>query len=171
MKIVVNPFDKKSIDAAIAQVKQYKKDFEEKLEEFTRRLANIGVSVARTGFATADYDGVNEPIIVELQKTETGYNVVASGKTVGFIEFGTGRPERNPLWVDNNHVSEDPPYKPPDRGSYGKQQGLNPHGWWFNAHDGAVAQHTYGNPPAEAMLTARDEMVANIARIAREVWR
>jgi hypothetical protein len=162
MRIVINPFDKKSIENAERIVRQYKKDFEVKEAEFTRRLAEIGVSVASAGFATADYDGVND-VVVSMERTKTGYNVVASGKTVGFIEFGTG--VRYPEW-DGADVE----YTPPPHGSYGKGQGKNPHGWWFKGSDGAVARHTYGNQPAEAMLTARDAMVENVIRIAREVW-
>ena len=163
MKIVVNPFDQKSIDTAIRMVNQYKKDFVVKEAEFTRRLAEIGVSVASAGFSTADYDGVND-VVVSMEKTATGYNVVASGKTVGFIEFGTG--VRYPEW-DGSDVE----YTPPPHGSYGKGQGKNPWGWWFRSHDGAMAQHTYGNPPAEAMLTARNQMIERVTAIAREVWR
>lgn len=163
MKIVINPFDKKSIDNALKMVEQYKKDFVRKEQEFLRRLAEIGVSVAQTGFATADYDGVND-VVVSMEKTANGYAVVASGKTVGFIEFGTG--VRYPEW-DGSDVE----YTPPPHGSYGKGQGKNPWGWWFKGSDGAVAQHTYGNQPAEAMLTARNQMIENVTRIAREVWK
>jgi hypothetical protein len=163
MKIVINPFDKKSIENAERIVRQYKKDFEVKEAEFTRRLAEIGVSVASAGFATADYDGVND-VVVSMERTKTGYNVVASGKTVGFIEFGTG--VRYPEW-DGADVE----YTPPPHGSYGKGQGKNPHGWWFKGSDGAVARHTYGNQPAEAMLTARNQMIERVTDIAREVWR
>ena len=70
-------------------MKQYRKDFEVKEAEFVRRLAEVGVSVASAGFSMADYDGVND-VAVSMEKTETGYRVIASGKTVGFIEFGTG---------------------------------------------------------------------------------
>lgn len=163
MKIVINPFDTKSIDAAYKMVKQYKKDFLEKEREFVRRLAEIGVSVAQSGFTTADYDGIND-VVVRLEKTANGYSVVASGESVGFIEFGTG--VRNPEW--NNSGME---YTPPAHGTYGKGQGANPHGWWFKQNDGGRAKHTYGNAPAEAMRTARDEMVEQVTRIAREVWR
>lgn len=167
MKIVIDPFNPASIKAAIAQVERYKKDFLVKEQEFTRRLAEIGVRVAQTGFSTADYDGVND-VVVTLTQTPTGYSLLASGKKVGFIEFGTG--VRYPEWVDTGNISNKP-YTPPAHGTYGKGQGKNPWGWWFTAHDGAAAQHTYGNPPAEAMLTARDEMVAQIIQIAREVWK
>ena len=166
MKIVVNPFDKKSIENAERIVRQYKKDFEVKEAEFVRRLAEIGVSVASAGFATADYDGVND-VSVSMVKTATGYEVIASGKTVGFIEFGTG--VRYPEWEDEGNVNGQP-YTPPPHGSYGKGQGKNPWGWWFRGSDGAVARHTYGNQPAEAMLTARNEMIESVTRIAREVW-
>lgn len=162
MKITVNPFDPNSIDDAIQMVKQYKRDFEQKESEFLRRLAEIGVRVAQAGFATADYDGVND-VVVSMERTTNGYSVVASGKTVGFIEFGTG--VKYPEW-DNTGMD----YTPPKHGTYGKGQGKTPHGWWFKQNDGGRAAHTYGNTPAEAMRTARDEMVDNVIRIAREVW-
>ena len=163
MRIVINPFDQKSIATALAQVQQYKKDFSVKEKEFVRRLAEIGVRVAQTGFATADYDGIND-VTVSMVQTGNGYSVVASGETVGFIEFGTG--VKNPEW-DNTDMD----YTPPKHGTYGKGQGANPRGWWFKQHEGGRAKHTYGNPPAEAMRTARDEMVERVTQIAREVWK
>lgn len=172
MKIVINPFDKKSIENAERIVRQYKKDFEVKVTEFTRRLAEIGVTVAEVGYMNGtDYRESSE-ITVSLEKTVGGYSVVAAGRPVGFLEFGTGRPDRNREWVDDNHISSEVPvYIPPERGSYGKHQGLNPWGWWFNPSPGAAAEHTYGEYPAEAMLTARNYMVEQVTAIAREVWR
>lgn len=163
MKIVINPFDKKSVNAALKVVQQYKRDFEAKEQEFVRRLAEIGVRVAQAGFATADYDGVND-VVVSIEKTASGYAVVASGDAVGFIEFGTG--VKHPEWD-----STDMEYTPPAHGTYGKGQGKNPWGWWFKGSDGAAAQHTFGNPPAEAMLTARNEMIERVTQIAMEVWK
>lgn len=162
MKIVINPFDKKSITEAIKQLEQYKKDFLAKEKLFVKRLAEIGVSVATTGFELADYDGIND---VQVTMTQSGTNatVTAFGETVGFIEFGTG--VRNPEW-DNSGME----YTPPKHGTYGKGFGARPHGWYFKPGEGA-AQHTYGNPPAEAMRTARDVMIEKVTQIAREVWR
>lgn len=162
MKITINPYDLDSIKEAIKQVKQYKKDFLAKEKEFVRRLAEIGVSVASTGFALADYDGEND-VQVSMTQSGTRATVVAYGSTVGFIEFGTG--VRNPEW--NNSGME---YTPPQHGTYGKGHGKYPHGWYFKPNDGAK-QHTYGNPPAEAMRTARDVMIERVAQIAREVFR
>ena len=163
MKITINPLDSKSIDTAIKQLKQYKKEFLAKEEVFVNRLAEIGVSVATTGFAVADYDGIND-VQVTMTQSGTKATVVAFGETVGFIEFGTG--VRNPEW-DNSGME----YTPPAHGTYGKGQGARPKGWYFSQHVGAKAQHTYGNPPAEAMRTARDVMIEKVIQIAREVWR
>lgn len=163
MKIVIDPFDKKSIDNALKMVQQYKKDFTAKEQEFVRRLTEIGVSVATTGFATADYDGENDVRVTETQNGNRAA-VIAYGETVGFIEFGTGvrNPEYNSTGLE---------YTPPAHGTYGKGRGKSPHGWYFVPMEGVKATHTYGNRPAEAMLTARNEMIDQVTRIAREVWR
>ena len=163
MKIVINPFDKKSIVQAEKLVRQYKKDFEVKEQEFCRRLAEIGVRLAGDIYSVADIDGEHE-VSVYLQKTGDGYSVIAEGRTVGFLEFGTG--VKYPEWHGDGLE-----YTPPPHGSYGKGQGKNPWGWWFKSQDYAVAMHTYGNQPAEGMLTARNHMIEQAVQIAREVWR
>ncbi len=162
MKIIIDPFDKKSIARAEQLVKEYKKDFLEKEAEFIRRLKELGVSVAEAGFATSDYDGVNDVLIAETQNGNRAA-IIAYGETVGFIEFGTG--VKFPEW--NGSGTE---YTPPQHGTYGKGKGANPKGWWFSTSPGS-AQHTYGNMPAEAMLTARNAMIEQIVQIARDVWR
>lgn len=162
MKIKIDPFNPDSIRDAINQLKQYKKDFLEKEKIFVKRLAEIGVSVATTGFALADYDGVKD-VQVTMTQSGTSAKVIAYGETVGFIEFGTGI--RNPEW-DNSGMD----YTPPKHGTYGKGFGARPKGWYFTVGEGGAAQHTYGNHPAEAMRTARDVMVEKVIQIAREVW-
>lgn len=162
MKIKIDPFNPDSIRDAINQLKQYKKDFLEKEKIFVKRLAEIGVSVATTGFALADYDGVKD-VQVTMTQSGTSAKVIAYGETVGFIEFGTGI--RNPEW-DNTGME----YTPPKHGTYGKGFGARPKGWYFTVGEGGAAQHTYGNHPAEAMRTARDVMVEKVIQIAREVW-
>lgn len=162
MKIKINPYDPKSIDKAIKQLQEYKKDFLAKEQIFIKRLAEIGVSVASTGFAVADYDGVKD-VQVTMSQSGAKATVTAFGETVGFIEFGTG--VKFPEW-DSSGMQ----YTPPEHGTYGKGRGASPKGWWFTASPGA-SMHTYGNPPAEAMLTARNTMIEQVVQIAREVWR
>ena len=174
MKITINPYDPKSIDKAIKQLQEYKKDFLAKEQIFIKRLAEIGVSVAASLYDIADIDGVKK-VQVELEDvSDTRKIVKAFGETVGFLEFGTG--VRYPEW-DNSGMK----YTPPEHGTYGKGHGANPKGWWFNPYEvgeGSDVEgvkvrgmHTYGNPPAEAMRTARDTMIEQVVQIAREVWR
>lgn len=162
MIIKINPFDKSSIDSAIKQVRAYKKDFLAKEEIFVKRLAEIGVSVASTGFALADYDGEND-VNVRLEWRGNKAVVIAEGQTVGFIEFGTGI--KHPEW-DNSGMD----YTPPKHGTYGKKHGARPKGWYFKPGEGSV-QHTFGNIPAEAMRTARDVMIEKVTQVAREVFK
>lgn len=168
MKIAINPFDPASIKAAIAQVKQYKKDFLVKEQEFTRRLAEIGVRVAQEIYSVVDSDGPND-VVVQLLQTPGGYTVLASGETVGFLEFGTGK--RTPEWDSSDNAGFPIPYTPPKHGTYGKLQGNNDWGWWYKPSEGAKAIHTYGIAPAEAMLTARNQIIEQVVQIAREVWK
>ena len=164
MKIVINPYDPASIKKALKEVKQYKKDFLAKEKLFVKKLGEIGVSVATTGFALADYDGEKD-VQVTMTQRGTEAKVIAFGTTVGFIEFGTG--VRYPEW--NNAGME---YTPPKHGTYGKGHGARQHGWFFKPNDSeGAAQHTYGNAPAEAMKTARDVMIEKVTQIAREVWK
>lgn len=165
MRIIIDPFNPNSVTEAGNLVKQYKKDFLVKEQEFTRRLAEIGFNIAKGTFEIAKYDGTND-VTVRMEKTAKGYNVIADGETVGFIEFGTGIKNRE--WSGS-----DLDYTPPSHGTYGDGHGKQPYGWWFNPNGekGAKAIHTYGNPPAEAMLSARDAIVQRVMQIAREVWR
>jgi hypothetical protein len=163
MKITINPYDPKSIREAIQALERYEKEFRAKETEFVRRLKEIGVSVAETGFSMADYDGINDVLIAETQNGPRAA-IIAYGQAVGFIEFGTGVKFRE-------YDSSDTEFTPPPHGSYGKGKGANPKGWFFTQSEGAAGRHTYGNVPAEAMLTARDVMVERVVQIAREVWK
>ena len=163
MKISIDPFNKASINNAYQKLVQYEKDLKAKETEFVRRLAEIGVTVASTGFSLADYDGENDVMIAQTQLGGRAA-VIAYGSTVGFIEFGTGIKFRE-------YNATESEFTPPPHGSYGKGKGANPHGWYFKQNEGAAGRHTYGNPPAEAMLAARDAMAERVVQIAREVFR
>lgn len=162
MRITIDPFNVESIKSAERELKKYDREFMRKMRTFMYKLAEIGVHVAITGFENATYDGKKD-VVVKMIPTNDGYSVVASGRTVGFIEFGTGI--KYPEW-DNSGMT----YTPPPHGSYGKGLGGRrdengePLGWFY------ANKYTFGNPPAEAMRTARDEMVEKVMQIAREVW-
>ena len=149
-----------SINQAIKELRQYKAWVERKETELRTRLAEIGVKVASVAFSGAVYDGDNDVSVVFTDDGKTA-TVTASGTSVLFIEFGSGligygHPQVGEFgpgtWSDNS-----------DKG--GKGHWDNPGGWYYEH-----GKKSQGNPPAMAMVKARDAIAADVTRIAREVF-
>ena len=156
--IVVNPLDKKSISAAIKEIRRYKAWVALKETELRQRLAMLGASVASIQFSRAIYNGTND-VTVRVDDTGSVAVIYAEGESVAFIEFGSGakygygHPQAGELGVG--------PGTYPD----GKGNWDNPNGWYY-----AHGKHSFGNPPAAAMVSARDAIVESVTSLAREVF-
>ena len=157
-KIVIDGLSNKNINAAIKEVRKYKAWVEEKEKELISRLAAVGADVARVTFASATYDGIND-VTVRVDSTGSVAVIYAEGQAVAFIEFGSGdryghgHPKAGELGMG--------------AGTYPSEKGHwdDPKGWWY-----AHGKHTYGNPPAMAMVQAIQRMQEEITTIAREVF-
>ena len=169
-KVISFGLNTKDIDGAIHEVEQYKKDLLEKEKRILEKLAYIGVKEASVRFTTAMYDGINDAS-VSLDKTSNGYAIVASGKAVAFIEFGTGV-----------HHNTGEPYPNPRPvgvvgiGEYGQGKGKR-RAWYYKGEPGTNGElqkngvvKTRGNPAAMPMWYATEEMRRSILQIAREVF-
>lgn len=149
----------KSINNAIREVKKYQTWVATKEAELRSRLAMMGATVASIQFARAIYNGSND-VTVRVDNTGSVAVIYAEGSAVAFIEFGSGaaygygHPQAGEFGVG--------PGTYPD----GKGNWDNPKGWWYGS-----GQHTYGNPPAQAMYRAVQEIAENVTKIAREVFR
>ena len=149
--------------AAIAAAEQglleYAAWVERKSAELRSRLASLGATVASLRFSRAIYNGTND-VSVRVDDTGSKAVIYAEGESVAFIEFGAGathgygHPMASKFGVG--------PGTYPD----GKGHWDDPNGWWY-----AHGEHTYGNPPAMAMVAARDAMVEELTTIAREVFK
>lgn len=159
MKITTNA------DTVIKQLKSYRDGINGKLHTLMERLAAVGITKADMTFRTAEYDGDND---VEVTGPEwIGENVlqiVASGETVLFIEFGSG------LIGDGHPQAADFGYGP---GTFSDNEALggkghwdDPKGWYYRH-----GEKSHGNPPARAMYEAGKEMRLRIREIAAEVFR
>ncbi len=147
----------KSINNAMRSLRRYKAWVQRKEDELRSRLLDVGAVVASIHFSRAIYNGTNDVTVrvYDMGKTAAIY---AEGQAVAFIEFGSGAKYG---------------YGHPEAGKFGVGPGTypgkghwdNPKGWWYGS-----GQHSYGNPPAMAMVKARDEMVEQLTRIAREVF-
>lgn len=162
IKVRLSP---QSIKQAQKEIQEYKAALNSRLQEFAKRLAMEGYEVARMRFSTAQYDGDND-VTVRVEQNGTKARIVASGKSVLFIEFGTGVAYPEHPSGEFSH------------GTYGKGKGKNPNGWAYRGEPGTGGKpipgrdgvyRTKGNPPAEAMWGATTKMAESVERIWREV--
>jgi hypothetical protein len=151
-----------SVGKAIAELKSFRDSIDAKTDELLKELANIGLKEAQVRFTTAMYDGVNDSEVT-LKTIENGYQIVAEGHAVAFIEFGAG--------VYYNPTEPYPNPRPDGIvgiGEYGKGYGKR-QAWGFkNESDELVITH--GNPAAMPMWYASEEMRNSILQIARRVF-
>lgn len=155
MTVDVNVFDYASVSRAQRQLDEYFADLIEKANTVCERLATIGAVRASLDFSRAIYNGTND-VSVSVEPIENGYAIHARGNAVLFIEFGSG------ATYGYGHP-EPEGYGP---GTYpGKGHWNDPNGWWYGNHE-----HSYGNPPAQAMYNAKRDIQAEVQRIADEVF-
>lgn len=150
------------INRAIAELKTFKQEFLKKEKRLIEGLAEIGLREASVRFTTAMYDGSND-VSVKLDTTDKGYAIVAEGKAVAFIEFGSG--------VYHNG-GEPYPNPRPDGivgiGEYGKGKGKQKAWGYINENDELVI--TRGNPAAMPMWYASEEIKNSVLKVVREVF-
>ena len=161
MKITINPYDSKSIDEAIKKLQEYKNWVAAKEVELVNRLASIGATSASLGFSRAIYNGEKD-VQIHVETDGSTATIFANGKSVGFIEFGSGA-----RYGDGHPWNGEKGTGPGtwSMGEEGKGHWDDPKGWWYGS-----GQHSYGNPPAMAMYNAFNTMAEQIATIAREVF-
>ena len=161
-KTIQVELDNKSIDKAIKELRQYSAWVQKKEDELRSRLAMLGATVASIRFSRAIYNGSND-VSVRVDDTGSVAVIYAEGESVAFIEFGSGikygygHPLAGEFGFGPGTWSD---------GDEGKGHWDNEHGWWYGS-----GQHSYGNPPAMALVKARDAIVEQVTDIAREVFK
>lgn len=173
MKIKVRLSDAGLRDAE-RQIQEYKTTLNQKAQEFARALAQKGIDVATVRFANAQYAGDND-VTVERDPVQTpnGFAIVAHGKAVAFIEFGTG--------VSHSAYGGELPAGVGEHGTYGKGNGQHKR-WYYYGESGNAGtpvkqvdgkgqlNYTSGNDAAMAMWGAVEEMASQVEATWREVW-
>ena len=173
MKIKVRLSDAGLRDAE-RQIQEYKTTLNKKAQEFAKALAQKGIDVATVRFANAQYAGDND-VTVEHDPVQTpnGFAIVAHGKAVAFIEFGTG--------VMHSAYGGELPNDVGEHGTYGKENGKHKR-WYYYGESGNAGtpvkevdgkgqlNYTSGNDAAMAMWGAVEEMASQVEATWREVW-
>lgn len=142
------------------------KDLSEKL---TSKIAEKGEELASDNFANAIYTGQND-VVVNTQKIDKGYSVIASGYEVLFIEYGTGITTREHPTLKYRH------------GSMSHQATALKQGWWtyplnFGAGQGGASVRnsdltrwvTYGYDANNCMYNAEKDLSNLVPDIIKEV--
>ncbi len=173
MKIKVRLSDAGLRDAE-RQIQEYKATLNQKAQELAKALAQKGIDVATVRFANAQYAGDND-VTVERDPVQTpnGFAIVAHGKAVAFIEFGTG--------VMHSAYGGELPDGVGEHGTYGKENGKHKR-WYYYGESGNAGtpvkevdgkgqlNYTSGNDAAMAMWGAVEEMASQVEATWREVW-
>ena len=173
MKIKVRLSDAGLRDAE-RQIQVYKSTLNQKAQEFAKALAQKGIDVATVRFANAQYAGDND-VAVEHDPVQTpnGFAIVAHGKAVAFIEFGTG--------VMHSAYGGELPDGVGEHGTYGKENGKHKRWYYYGEFGNAGTpvkevdgkgqlNYTSGNDAAMAMWGAVEEMASQVEATWREVW-
>ena len=178
MKIKVRLSDAGLRDAE-RQIQEYKATLNKKARAFAFRLSWLGLEVAKVRFANAEYAGSNDVKCHINQKDKT-CTIVAEGKAVAFIEFGTGVTHQG--WGAAGTVGPLPlPDNIGEHGTYGKENGKHKR-WYYYGESGNAGtpvkqvdgkgqlNYTSGNDAAMAMWGAVEEMASQVEATWREVW-
>lgn len=158
--IEINPFDVKTVANAVKTLKKYRAEFEKKVDEFLRRLAEIAAQTARSSYAFGAIDG-NDDVTVTIEPIENGYVVRADGEDVYFLEFGTGVAAGQ--GYDTSII--EPPVSIEPWSWAGKNSKTAQRGYWF--YDGIKYTMTV---PRMGMYNAAKEIQSQIKKVANEVF-
>lgn len=171
MKIKVRLSDAGLRDAE-RQIQEYKATLNKNAQEFAKALADKGLDVAKVRFANAEYAGSND-VSCRVEQNGSACTIVAEGKAVAFIEFGTG--------VSHSAYGGELPAGVGEHGTYGKGNGQHKR-WYYYGESGNAGtpvkqvdgkgqlNYTSGNEPAMAMWGAVEEMASQVETTWREVW-
>lgn len=171
MKIKVRLSDAGLRDAE-RQIQEYKTTLNKKAQEFAKALADKGLDVAKIRFANAEYAGSND-VSCHVEQNGAACSIIAEGKSVAFIEFGTG--------VMHSTYGGELPDGVGEHGTYGKGNGRHKR-WYYYGESGNAGtpvkqvdgkgqlNYTSGNDAAMAMWGAVEEMASQVEATWREVW-
>lgn len=174
--IKFDPLNEKSINSALIQLYHYIHKIERQQKQFIERLAEEGLNAMRVQWTDYVYDGDEpEPDLYCVSRGGKGFELVAHGNAVCFIEFGTGV-----YYNGGGSYPEALPEGVVGIGQYGHHLGR--FDWWrfkgtpgkhgegieSEMHPGEIITH--GNPANMPMYKTAKEVAAAITRIAKEVF-
>lgn len=162
----IDIFDSSSIENAIEELEQLKKEVEEGTTNTIKDLTQLGVRMIAENFASAQYSG-SKDISVDAKVHKKTSTIEASGKPVLFIEFGTGITNPDSPEARAELTSG----QPCGHGEYGLGKGSNPQGWSYYSEERQRFYHTKGNPAQIPVYRAKKELVNQLEESAERSFK
>lgn len=171
-KVITCLLDPESIDQAMREVEKLKRETTEKAERLAKLIAERIAQTAQSGFGAAVVDDLlnggprGASVEVTVDAKGSAAVVIATGEDAIWVEFGAG--------VYHNGAAGTSPHPNGGAlgftiGSYGKGRGARNVWGYYNA-DGDLTL-THGTPASMPMYNAAQTVCAEIADIAKEVWK
>lgn len=161
-EISLDPYDPASYDAAIKEIKAYKKWAKKKVNELCRRLAEIGIRVAQVYFVPGAWNG-GDDVSLSVEQVRNGFILKASGESVCFMEFGAGMTAG--LGYDTSDITPPVPIEPK---SWSKTNGTGEFDKYGSWHYKKVKYDSI--VPQMGMYHAVKEIKQRVEEIAQEVF-
>lgn len=157
-RIVIDPFDPKSVDRAVIQLLQFKTWLKGRVDKLCEVLAKD--YALRT---VADEFGYTEggSVVCEAEEIRNGWVVRASGAPVFFLEYGTGTAAGTGPVLGSAPVSTAP-------GSWSKDHAQTYQRW---VDGGMQGPYPYTLEPRAGMYYAFKAASENVQRVAEEVFK
>lgn len=153
----------RNLERCIGRLTTYRDLIEAKNNLLLQRLMEYGCTVASVEFTNAVYDGTND-VTVTVTEDNGIYKIVANGKAVAFIEFGSGATYGGTYpYVEVGGIKTHAgswSLSPAGKGHYADEGG------WYYEH----GKKSTGNPPAMALYNASKDMRRILTQIAKEVY-
>lgn len=165
-KLVINVEDPTSIRSAINRIETIKKRLE-RVDEYTKRLADIGVKVATEAFTSAlsNPDFTSSVSVTAIPDGNGGYVIRAEGDEVAFIEFGTGV-----YYNGSGSYPGDLPAGVSKIGDYGQGKGSRRAWGYYAGGDKSNLVITHGHYRSAGMYNAEKAMAEEAVSIIKEIF-
>ena len=175
LKIELNPYNTKSIKAALKEVKAYRDNLPRKISELRRRVAKEMADLIDTGFGeAADEDIIegsvkDEDVVVSVEDGGENVTVVtAKGASAVFQEFGAGVYHNRPVGSSPNPLG---PQNLFYIGTFGQGKGARKVWGFYYPKGSKNLVLTHGTPASMPMYHAEQDIIRRIADIARDVFK
>ena len=161
---------KGSLQNAIKQLEAYKNDINRKTERFIEELARIGINVAMMTLATKGRGDSprDADFAVEIDNDGNAVRgvITVSSSSILFWEFGAG--------IKFNGTSSPNPKAAEfgmGPGTYPGQTHVPDPGYWFYYDENGDSHYSVGTEATMPMHSASMEIIDNVYKIAREIFR